>query len=697
MSLGLVSPLLNRGVRSRWLASLPGAGSKMLTIDSNGDTAFQDIPSASWGSITGTLSSQTDLQNALDAKLSLTGGTMTGTITSTIGTITASTPVLSATQTWNNAAVTFSAMTLNVTDTASASASLLLDLQVAGSSKFKVDKTGAIFGSGFSWSTAAGFAKLGNGAGDLIAYFNASGTQLNAQSFFINSSATNVEIEGSGRSLTFITGASYPFIEQRRGTTAQTFRLYGTYTDASNYRRLYLSSTTAGAFTLGVEGAGTGASGNTLTIGNQLLFGDGSASVPSISFSNDTDTGIYRQTNAINFAVNGVLRQQFQTDGSISMIGSGAWLIHTNFVLNSTGSGIINFKAANGSTDAVITAGATTLTPATLTGSSATSALDIAQTWNTTGTPTALKLNITDTASNAASLLLDLQVGGSSRFKVGKDGVLQLANSHEINAVSSANNLRLAPGGTSRFYFTTDDFFGMGTANDVVIGRDAANTLAQRNSTNAQTFRIYNTFTDASNYERGKIAWESNVLKIGTEKAGTGSARTLELQTDGTTRLTVESGGDVYVANNMAVGSGFSISPIGSGYQTVHIQGSNGGGFRIGSTTAGYAAGIMYSWQNYGVVFGTTNNFRLELVTNNTTRLTIGNSGLLTIADASDIAVGTTTGTKIGTATTQKIGFYNKTPVVQPAAVADATDAASVITQLNLLLSRMRDLGLIAT
>lgn len=72
MALGLVSPLLNRGVRSRWLASLPGAGSKMLIIDSNGDTAFQDIPVAAWGSITGTLSSQTDLQNALDSKVTLT-------------------------------------------------------------------------------------------------------------------------------------------------------------------------------------------------------------------------------------------------------------------------------------------------------------------------------------------------------------------------------------------------------------------------------------------------------------------------------------------------------------------------------------------------------------------------------------------------------------------------------------------------
>ena len=64
---------------------------------------------------------------------------------------------------------------------------------------------------------------------------------------------------------------------------------------------------------------------------------------------------------------------------------------------------------------------------------------------------------------------------------------------------------------------------------------------------------------------------------------------------------------------------------------------------------------------------------------------------------AGDIHSNTGNGTKIGTAITQKLGFYNATPVVQPTAVADATDAASAITQLNALLSRMRDLGLIAT
>jgi hypothetical protein len=71
-------------------------------------------------------------------------------------------------------------------------------------------------------------------------------------------------------------------------------------------------------------------------------------------------------------------------------------------------------------------------------------------------------------------------------------------------------------------------------------------------------------------------------------------------------------------------------------------------------------------------------------------------TGDLTIS-TKDIVTDTTTGTKIGTATTQKLGFFNATPVVQQAAVADATDAATAITQLNDLLAAMRTLGLIAT
>jgi hypothetical protein len=77
--------------------------------------------------------------------------------------------------------------------------------------------------------------------------------------------------------------------------------------------------------------------------------------------------------------------------------------------------------------------GTTTITPATLTGSTATSALDISQTWNTTGTPIAFKLNITDTASNSVSELMNLQVGAVMRFRVLKTGYFEHSGGGVIN------------------------------------------------------------------------------------------------------------------------------------------------------------------------------------------------------------------------------------------------------------------------
>ena len=53
-------------------------------------------------------------------------------------------------------------------------------------------------------------------------------------------------------------------------------------------------------------------------------------------------------------------------------------------------------------------------------------------------------------------------------------------------------------------------------------------------------------------------------------------------------------------------------------------------------------------------------------------------------------------GALIGNATTDKIGFYGTTPVVQGASVPDATDAATAITSLNLVITRLETLGIIA-
>jgi hypothetical protein len=61
----------------------------------------------------------------------------------------------------------------------------------------------------------------------------------------------------------------------------------------------------------------------------------------------------------------------------------------------------------------------------------------------------------------------------------------------------------------------------------LVLGTDL---VEQRNGTNAQTFNSYNTYTDASNYERGFVRWTSNVFEVGAEAAGTGTARSIQFR-----------------------------------------------------------------------------------------------------------------------------------------------------------------------
>ena len=58
-------------------------------------------------------------------------------------------------------------------------------------------------------------------------------------------------------------------------------------------------------------------------------------------------------------------------------------------------------------------------------GASSQSALYLDTTWNTTGNPDGIYLNVTNTASGASSKLLNLKVGSVSQFSVSKAGAIQ--------------------------------------------------------------------------------------------------------------------------------------------------------------------------------------------------------------------------------------------------------------------------------
>ena len=157
-----------------------------------------------------------------------------------------------------------------------------------------------------------------------------------------------------------------------------------------------------------------------------------------------------------------------------------------------------------------------------LTGSNAQSLVSLAQTWNTTGTPTAINLNVTDTASNANSLLMDLQLGGSSRFSFKKNGDMTatgIINCYGTNVHLGSYGVQIGTNAAFAFGSSTN----ASGAVDLVLTRDgAAGTLAQRLTTNAQTFRLYNTFTSSTNFERLNFRWASSEFILDAEKGSAG-------------------------------------------------------------------------------------------------------------------------------------------------------------------------------
>jgi hypothetical protein len=152
-------------------------------------------------------------------------------------------------------------------------------------------------------------------------------------------------------------------------------------------------------------------------------------------------------------------------------------------------------------------------------------------TWNASGTTfTAIKMNVTDTASAAASMLMDLQVGGASKFNVTKVGTatfsgnLQIAGNGIYMEGTTVGTVRI-PGAGGYYGWTTNSVSTPLSTLDLFLFRDAPNTLAQRNSTAAQTHRLYGTYTDVSNYRRlTKTMSTGGVAEIKPEGAGTGAS-----------------------------------------------------------------------------------------------------------------------------------------------------------------------------
>ena len=247
--------------------------------------------------------------------------------------------------------------------------------------------------------------------------------------------------------------------------------------------------------------------------------------------------------------------------GTVGLIGgSSSQLIHNNagvyagvstFTANSSGELTLSSRFTNSYTS-VPSSPAQAFTGVWYAGGSATTtkphflvepAGATSTNWSTAGTGFGV-----NAAAGFIGNLADLQLNGSSIFNVLSSGVRANGTIQVISGSLALLNNSTALGLT------------LGNTSDVFVGRDAANTLAQRNSGNAQTLRVYNTFVSTSGYELGKSAWErSNVVAL---VSGTIATTTLTVSTVVSGTVAV---GQIITGTNVLPGTRITASGTGTG------------------------------------------------------------------------------------------------------------------------------------
>lgn len=342
-----------------------------------------------------------------------------------------------------------------------------------------------------------------NDLGSVVASMDAGGG-LTAGAITAGSLATTGGItSGGGVTLTadvILQRDAAGVLAQRNGVNKQEFRLYGLYTDASNYERVKID--TSG---VRLQKAGTGGNGTfsilNETASNLYLGGGGLTATVGVSINNlypTTDAAV--STGLSNF------RWKAGFFGGEAATVPVTVKAHASQTVN-----LQEWQNSSGTALASVTKDGYVLVPS---GDAATPGLAF-----TSNPDTGLFYNVADTG-------LYFTLDGTRRVGL------------------SNNNLRFTLGNNIALAWSNDNF---ATSNpDLALRREAANVLGQYNPTtptSAQEFRLYNTYTDASNYERGGLKWQYNTLYLGTESAGTGTVRSLVFQVNGVNALGFNSTG----------------------------------------------------------------------------------------------------------------------------------------------------------
>lgn len=254
---GNITAVIGSTEMMRWTSTGVGIGTSNplgYTLDVNGTlnvagaiTCGSGCSSGPW-SVSG--SSIIPASNSYNVGIGTTSPGATLDVQS--GTITTSLPALNIAQTWNNAATNFDAPIFeNITNSASGTNALLVDLQSNGSSKFNVDKNGNILVTDVKLNDAGAVgAPTIRYSGNNGIYFPGTGSMG-----FVTAGAEAMRINSSGN-----------------------------------------------------VGIGTTSPQAALDVTGQVLTGVGSVTNPSYSFEGNTNYGMYLSGTTIAFATGGVIR-----------------------------------------------------------------------------------------------------------------------------------------------------------------------------------------------------------------------------------------------------------------------------------------------------------------------------------------------------------------------------------------------------
>ena len=415
--------------------------------------------------------------------------------------------IYNLTDTWNDGSTVFDAIKINVADSASSAGSKLIDLQVGGVSKFKVDKEGNATSTGdINGASPTEMGYLSGVASNIQTQIDAKVTNVDTNLSTTQTTTTVDVVSSDGTDATLPQAIASGNAGVMSGADkAKLDGISGTNTGDDAVNSLYSGLVTNATHTGEVTGD------TALTVDKTLISGKTDITTPAtddyVLVGDTSDTDNLKKVTAQSIADLGGGGGAFGADANTLITAS------TPIVLDQA------------------------------TGDEAALTLDYTTNKATSGNDTGLLINQTDTLSPGTSNLLDLQVGGVSKISMDAGA--------NISGIFGYG-LALRGGGTCNL--PNIHFLGrLRFVNGTDLNTDAANTLGQRNGVNAQTFNIYNTYTNASNYERGHIGWNdtADTFVIGTEAAGTGVGRDVELKRNGASSMILKSGGLIDMDNSL--------------------------------------------------------------------------------------------------------------------------------------------------